>query len=478
MSAKNTYARPKTLRSFPSVHPRSLPPFVEPPNFLTLYPPLPPTHARSTREVKCLDDRWDEWEVTTHVLPAAYPRVTAFVRLPPRQTTPPEPLTKEVRAKEMEQTALGLIELKHSSVRGEDFGGSMEEEPSRVLWNVVNRYVKSRRSGIGHGGKKDITLLLTHPTGLPKEIWEPFIQYLTHTLQSRESSDVCIAEIWSIEAVQHGDAALLNEGRLGDLHDWQDLSRDILNFLLHYLPEISSHSPSIQYPANLERVSDEIATKRRTAGFTNRTLVAIGHSLGGCTVTQAALAYPSLFSSLILVDPAITAPWIDRTQHVKTIVLGAIRRRSVWNSRDEAHRSFAAIPFFGEWDPKVLDAYVEHGLVRDDATGKFVLKTPPRQEGICFAEARVGCEVFELLPTLHPHIEIRWILAGKHLYPDVTGDWSTTAELVWRRPENASNVGMPSSGHLVVQEAPADLAVHVCDFLTRKYKNWDEKSRL
>ncbi|TDL19494.1 alpha/beta-hydrolase [Rickenella mellea] len=480
MSPQNTsYLRPDEPRSFASVNPRSLLAFVEPPKHLTLYPPSPPVHARGTRTIKSLDNNMDEWEVTTHVIPAAYPRGTPLVRLSSRHAQATEPLTKEARAKQMEQTALDLIEFKHRSVRGEDCGGSMEEEPSRVLWNVVNRYVKLGKSRNIRRGTKDITLLLTHPTGFPKEIWEPFIQQLTHALLP---SDVCVAEIWSLEAVQHGDAALLNEGHLGDLYDWADNSRDILNFLLNYLPDIRdphlSSSNSSRCPAHLPRLSDEVVSKRRSGGFDDRILVAIGHSFGGCTATLAALTHPSLFSSLILVDPVITAPWIVRATHLKTMVLGAIRRRAVWDSREEARRLFAANPFFAAWDPKVLDTYVEHGLVQDVANEKFVLKTPARQEGVCFTEVRVGCEVFELLPTLDPRIEVRWILAGKDLEMSVTGDVQTTAELVWRRPMNASNVRIGSSGHLVAQEAPAELARDVCDFMTRKYKDANGKARL
>ena len=107
-------------------------------------------------------------------------------------------------------------------------------------------------------------------------------------------------EAWSIEAVQHGDSFLINRDKLGVLCaykvfificakfaltsrsvDWSEHGRDILNFLLNYLPDESpSESP---LPVHLTRLPEDISSRRVTSGFTNRTLVAIGLSFGGCS---------------------------------------------------------------------------------------------------------------------------------------------------------------------------------------------------
>jgi len=71
------------------------------------------------------------------------------------------------------------------------------------------------------------------------------------------------------------------------LDDWQDNSRDIINFLTHYLPE-SSHLEDL--PTHLVRVSPEESAARLKAGFTRRQIVTIGHSFGGAT----SYARPSL----------------------------------------------------------------------------------------------------------------------------------------------------------------------------------------
>ncbi|MCW5634856.1 MAG: hypothetical protein KIT17_16095 [Rubrivivax sp.] len=45
------------------------------------------------------------------------------------------------------------------------------------------------------------------------------------------------------------------------------------------------------------------------------------------------------------------------------------RRREQWPTLDAAREHFAAKPAFARWDPRVFAHYVEHGFVRDEATG-------------------------------------------------------------------------------------------------------------
>jgi hypothetical protein len=114
---------------------------------------------------------------------------------------------------------------------------------------------------------------------------------------------VHIGEIWAWEAIQHGDAALLNADNLGGLceaissattrdllnsitnisipDDWSDNSRDMANFILHYLPvDIDPET----LPVHLERVTESETATRAQYGVSDRTIVAIGHSFGGATM--------------------------------------------------------------------------------------------------------------------------------------------------------------------------------------------------
>ena len=46
------------------------------------------------------------------------------------------------------------------------------------------------------------------------QTFEPFLRHLLSDIEGGDAS-VSVDEIWSFEAVNHGDAALLNEGKLG-----------------------------------------------------------------------------------------------------------------------------------------------------------------------------------------------------------------------------------------------------------------------
>lgn len=125
------------------------------------------------------------------------------------------------------------------------------------------------------------------------QTWEACLRHLLAS-----SSASLIDEVWSWEAVQHGDAALVNEKNLSgmckaprsttsrskanafDLVDWQDNARDIAHFLLHYLPEDAS---SDGLPVHLHLLPKAISEHRKTKGFLSRLLVSIGHSFGGCS---------------------------------------------------------------------------------------------------------------------------------------------------------------------------------------------------
>jgi hypothetical protein len=76
---------------------------------------------------------------------------------------------------------------------------------------------------------------------------------------------------------------------------WSDHARDILNFILHFLPEAVSPSA---LPTYLPRVPLEVSSAREKRGFTNRKLVVVGHSFGGCAACVLSYHPPEQWSRL------------------------------------------------------------------------------------------------------------------------------------------------------------------------------------
>jgi hypothetical protein len=123
------------------------------------------------------------------------------------------------------------------------------------------------------------------------QTWE---ETIAHFLRTRSSG--MVDEMWCLDFANHGDSAVLNERKLGGLctshcllHfttwltllrgvDWLDNTRDILNFLLHYVPlrptceRLSVHLPP---------VSTEEVAHRELLGYKDRTLIGVGQSFGG-----------------------------------------------------------------------------------------------------------------------------------------------------------------------------------------------------
>ena len=118
-------------------------------------------------------------------------------------------------------------------------------------------------------------------------------------MTENSSSQIRIDEIWSIEAVNHGDAALLNGVHIPKLRqsyfffffswisslmscvaDRSDYGRDIANFVIYHLPE-ARDALGKDLPFHLPRLSDTTTTLRVKNGFSDRHVIAMGHSLGG-----------------------------------------------------------------------------------------------------------------------------------------------------------------------------------------------------
>ncbi|KAI0717896.1 alpha/beta-hydrolase [Cerioporus squamosus] len=428
----------------PTCHPRPLKPLESPPRDLKT--PQIPTPSRTS-----LLDEW--YTLSTHIIPAAYPRITPYVPLPPLpQWTPNKDEFKAAVRRTVD-------ELNGAKVA--QWTGKLDNlEPNRrPMWHCINRYV---RKGLrAEDARKGVTLFMAHANGFPKEIWEPLL--LGVAREQAEKANYQVDEIWAWEAVNHGDSCLINRDALGGLYDWRDNSRDILHFLQYYLP--TAVSPDA-LPTALPRLDDHEAETRRTHGLQSRKVVYVGHSFGGCTIVRAALEEPRLFKSLFMLDAMIRpvqgqAP--NPEEPIRNLVAGAVQRRDGWASKEEAYKMFSAIPFFKAWDHATLRVYVECGLYQA-ADGQFKLKMPGIQEAVCFAENYASFETFELLEKLDPAIETRWLIA-RDLPPH---ECEMRRKVAWRRKVNTSHRIVPS-GHLIAQEIPAIAAKDLHGFLSARY---------
>ncbi|KAL0574071.1 hypothetical protein V5O48_007880 [Marasmius crinis-equi] len=498
-------------RKHPITHPRleqspSRPPehlvksFPGPPIVLaSAYPPpselLPPSHSLPKLPCGQRKPIWDgdlriPYTLTTHIIPAAFWREDPDVQLP---QTPKEGdiLTKEARQKistDGEARLLGTRREIEADAASRAKEGKQRKGQEKVLWLCLNRYVRNRSDD--EGKNEGLTLFLAHANGFNKETWEPTLA----NLLSLPSARSLIQEIWVWDAVNHGDSALLNKGNPNTLFHWRNAARDLTTFFTHYIP---SRATSEALPTHLPRLPQSETAQRHRYGFYDpargrktRTIVGIGHSFGGCVCTLASISSPisptpnantNFFSLLILVDPVILYPKPSNHDHPNSLAAGAFIRRSTWESRNAAKEAFLKSPFFRRWDPRVVDLYVEGGLVESPAGNQVQLKMSPLAEAIAFADTWTGAE--EAWVRLWrgelsaKDVGLRWVVPGIGEKDLAVFPW-TTRERVWLRPENAENVRIPGAGHLVPHEKPKELGEVIAKWIEGYFVPAAHKARL
>lgn len=177
----------------------------------------------------------------------------------------------------------------------------------------------------------------------------------------------------------------------------------------------------------------------------------IGHSSGAGNAVLAALVDPEFARRLLLIEPILLPPpYVQDTEH--PLVVGALRRKRRFESRQAAYANFHGRGAFAGWDERVFDAYIAYGFV-DQPDGSVVIACDPKHESEFFGAAgkhggweRMG----EVVPPVH-------IVAGENSDshpPDFV-------ELQRVRLGATSEI-LPGVGHLVPMEAPgvtADIVI-------------------
>ncbi|KAG8755494.1 hypothetical protein FRC14_003992 [Serendipita sp. 396] len=454
----SSYSKPEVEIPYTSINPVPLHP-IKPPVSTTRssnLPNLPAAAAhRQQQEAKKVIPGYT---LSTHIFPAALPRTKCHTG-----PTPKFAFSDVHRKAKVFDTAAHLQSMREAANEVYD-----DDWPSEPLWIVANRFTAQRPLSPANNGRRNgITMTFMHANGFHKETWEESLKaFFSHSTLIGSIVD----EIWLFDAANHGDSAILNEGKLGDIFNWKDNTRDFLQFLQYFLPEL----PGSELATHLEPLPEAIARKRVRDGFSNRQLVAVGHSLGGCCTCRAALYAPKLFSDIILVDPVIVPPYQREMFRQGALPLAAtVGRRSEWPTREEALKSLLQSPFFRKWDSKVLDTYIDFAMTEDGAEVGIRLKTSGYQEAATFAEERLPAEVWELLPELDDEIEIRWVMSGKADDPEDDPPMADRLwrrqTTVWRRRTRNSNIKMKGSGHLIPQTVPDDLGKDFGEYLLKRY---------
>ncbi|GAA5893644.1 hypothetical protein JCM8208_000847 [Rhodotorula glutinis] len=424
------------------------------------------------------------WERETVVVPAAFPRSYAHSTKHPHElriNPAVDPATGQRADPERALATLVApqVEAFKQPINVEDQG---ELDRQEQLVTVANRYRPAARTARREGEQPGLTLVFSHANGFYREVWEPLLATLLERIEVSGKS-LPVDEVWAIDCINQGDAGVLNEPVLGEVFNWADHGRDLLNFIISYGDSPSSStgllSPAPDVPEHLHLLDNQPSLPpgppiAATRTYRGRLIVGIGHSLGGGATAYAASALPALFSSLVFVDPVLPDP-SNSTRAMTRLTTGALMRRETWKTRAEARDGFVKKPFFQSWDPRVLEGYVEHGLV--DVDEGVALKVTARNEALTFMDpmavaARRAATRLQLIPPSLPAHFI-WADKGRSVVDEDNINWvlrDAIPHASWSRVEGA--------GHLLVHEKPDDAAQHLLEFLEKTYPRQQNKARL
>ena len=180
--------------------------------------------------------------------------------------------------------------------------------------------------------------------------------------------------------------------------------------------------------------------------------IAVGHSMGGAALVMAALEAPQLFRALILYEPIIFPSAIreiaKKNSGASPLAEGARRRRKTFASRAEAFANYASKPPMNAFDPRSLQAFVDHGF--KDASDFVELKCAPEYEARNFEMGAIH-ETWDQLKNLQTPT---WVVSGAQQ----TGQPSGFAARISEQVNNSHFVEWQDLGHFGPMQQPERLA--------------------
>lgn len=273
------------------------------------------------------------------------------------------------------------------------------EEPRRRSIPISNRWGEGTLSVLDFGDpNRPVDLVFVHANGFNAYTYKRLLQPLSAGLR-----------IWAPDLRGHGQTRL--PLHIATRRNWHDHRDDLISLLM------SMDGPPVAMA---------------------------GHSIGGVSSLLAAAEVPQRVSKLLLLDPVIWGrltvglfglPLLGRMPSKVPIVKSTLRRRSVFESREQAFESWRGRGAFKGWPDAVLADYVTGGLVKTDKG--FELACSPEWEASNYAsqghnpwramrrfrgdihlmKAGVGSLCVPGKNTVSSRVRVETVEGGGHLFP-------------------------------------------------------------
>ncbi len=197
-------------------------------------------------------------------------------------------------------------------------------------------------------------------------------------------------------------------------------------------------------------------------------LIGVGHSMGATTTLRLALRQPSLFSALVLIDPVLFPPWVilqwnliyrlGLGYHLHPLVIGAMKRRNSFQSREEMFANYRKKSVFKRMDDDALQAYVDALACVKPGGGLELCYSPSWEARIYVTGVRADMDIWKGLRRLSPPL---LIIRGA----ETNTFWKQTASMVKQRLPLAIINTIPNATHLVPLEQSVIVYGVILEFL-------------
>lgn len=239
------------------------------------------------------------------------------------------------------------------------------------LFLHVNEYRITQTRAATQSEPQGITIIFAHGLESTKEQYEPFFSDLIKTV----GSGTAIKAIFAADIYNHGQSFLINRDEIGDEMEWLDPARDIVQMINHFRSQEDGNS-----------------SNGSSRAYMAPPLVGIGQSWGCVHVLVPAAWHPRLFQALVCIEPIVeNGSWHDNGEATRQSVLYKYRLHKVkhsWKNMAEARQHFIKSPYYGAFEPRVLEKAIQYELWRPDPTSERVtLVTPILQRTAVYMKA-------------------------------------------------------------------------------------------
>ena len=191
---------------------------------------------------------------------------------------------------------------------------------------------------------------------------------------------------------------------------WDEIARRLANARV-YAVDLRFHGGSERSgEVNWQLMADDIEQLLQKLDL--RSVIGVGHSIGGYLVCRAAARDRERFKHLVLIDPVIfpRQQYVDQFEHPESFDPArnpASKRKNQWRDAGEMYQRFRNRPPFDRWQAQILRDYCEHALREVPGENDLQLACDPLHEAAIYMSQKGNEVIHDLLPKLTLPIKSR-----------------------------------------------------------------------